>query len=181
MLCALLLAATATANTAVYRCVGAHGETLFSDRPCSATDMAVEPDTSSDSLDGARGNWLENCATSANDLRDRVAAAFDNHDVNLLGGLFLWRGMSTRSAYQHMRELRELVRQPLAGLSIDGAPAWQADSGGYGALPNDANTWLSVTVASDNNLSAHADAAAAPAVVHQFALIERHACVWLSF
>lgn len=180
LLFAMLLAtptATATTKTVVYRCVGAHGETVFSGMPCSATEMAVEPGAADD--DG-HADWLDHCATSANDLRDRVAAAFDSQDVNLLGNLFLWRGISNRVAYRHMRDLRQLVHQPLAGLSIGGAPAWQADSGGYGSLPDDANTWLSLSVAGDD-ASTQTSVANAPLVEHQYALVERHACVWLSF
>lgn len=176
----VLLIPAAKANTVVYRCVGTHGETVFSGLPCDATAMAAEGDANA--ANDGQDTWLDNCASSANDLRDRVAAAFDSHDVNLLGGLFLWRGISNRNAYQHMRDLRELVRQPLAGLSLDGAPAWQAESNGYGALPDDANTWLSLAVGGDDNgASAQDPNVAQPTVEHQFALVERSACIWLTF
>lgn len=180
LLCALLVTSAANADTRVYRCVGAHGEVAFSGMPCSTTNMTVEPGTGA--TDDGHAQWLNSCATSARDLRDRVAAAFDSDDVNLLGGLFLWRGVSNRTAYRRMRKLRQLVDQPLAGLSLDGAPRWQADSGGYGALPTDANTWLSVTVAGDNHQPfAQAGDGAAPMVQHQYALVQRNACVWLTF
>ncbi|HET6632043.1 MAG TPA: DUF4124 domain-containing protein [Rhodanobacteraceae bacterium] len=179
----LALGSGAPVATTVYRCVGAHGEMVFTGRPCSDAGLAVDSrdvGTMGGSF-GARGrdddgpgaDWIGRCADSANELRQRVATAFDSHDVNSLGLLFLWRGMGTREAYRHMRELHALVQQPLAGVDLGGAPLWLADSDGYGALPDGSGAWLRIET--DPGVDGGAT------LEHRYPLAERHACVWLTF
>jgi hypothetical protein len=166
---AIWLALALSGNGNVYRCVGAHGEPVFSGQPCNSSDnraIAAPVPAPDDGWNGA-------CAASADELRDRVAAAFDSGNVNALGALFLWRGYGTRSAYARMRELRTLLKQPLAGIDLVGPSDWVADTAGYGELPAYEPSWLSIDVA-DNR----ADGAL---VEHRYALIERDSCVWLGF
>lgn len=154
--------------SSVYRCVGSHGETVFSGQPCNTPAepalRAEEPTTPI--ID-------DHCASSANELLERVLLVFDGGDVNALGGLFLWRGFGTRSAYARMRELRQLLLRPLVRVDLGGPPDWIADTAGYGRLPGDGASWIIIETAGDD--------IGAPTQVQRFALSERDGCVWLEF
>ena len=127
-LCLLVLLACvplARAQQPVYRCIGAHGEPVFSGQPCGTP--APPPDRSaSEQGDLSRGA----CTASPPELRQAIAAAFTAHDVNRLAGLILWQGMDKASARAALHGLSAWLKQPLAGIAIEyanGPPS--ADSG----------------------------------------------------
>lgn len=107
-----LIACAPLAHAQIYRCIGAHGEPVFSGQPCG------NPVSSSSSA-GAMGNSFGDvCAASPQALRQAIAEAFTTHDVNRLAGLILWRGMDQASARSTLRSLAEWLRQPLSGIAI---------------------------------------------------------------
>ena len=63
------------------------------------------------------------CATSAADLRERIAATIAVHDPNALAGLLSWRDVSGGVANQRMRALRTLVRGPLIAIDSEDSGA----------------------------------------------------------
>lgn len=118
ILCLVALAACAPlahaqSQTQVYRCIGAHGEPVFSGQPCGT------PVSPSGAAAAAQGSGFGDvCAGSPQALRQAIAGAFDTHDVNRLAGLILWRGMDQASARATLRSLSAWLKQPLAGIAI---------------------------------------------------------------
>lgn len=155
-----------TASADVHRCLGAHGEIVYSGQACASLGADVAPSYTHNQM------WITGCAANADELLDRVAAAFDSGDVNLLGGLFLWRGFGTRNAYQHMRRLGEMLEHPLADVDLITTRPWNDNPGYYRNLrelkPSSLAIWL-------------ADKTAVAPVEHRFAVVERDGCTWLSF
>jgi len=113
-LCLLVLAACAPLTHAqVYRCIGAHGEPVFSGQPCG-TPMPATSAGASMQVGGFGGV----CAASPEVLRRSIADAFTSHDVNRLAGLILWQGMDQASARATLHSLAAWLKQPLAGIAI---------------------------------------------------------------
>lgn len=156
-----------TGANGVFRCVGAHGETILSDQPCnSAGNRALTaPPAKSRPL-------FQHCALTPSELRQRVLLAFDDHDVNALSALFLWRGYRTRSAYAGMRELRSLLAQPLLGIELGGPTTWVPARNGFGLEPAYTPSWLSIQFS---------DPTSSQPMVRQFPLLAQDGCNWLSF
>lgn len=162
----LLASLLGTASTDVHRCLGAHGEIVYSGQTCTSLGAEMEPSYTGNQM------WTHGCAANADDLLDRVAAAFDTRDVNLLGGLFLWRGFGTRNAYQHMRKLGEMLEHPLADVDLITTRPWNDNPRHYRSLPDLKPSSLAIWLADKTTI--------AP-VEHRFALVERDGCTWLSF
>lgn len=115
LLCLIVLASCATvAHAQVFRCIGAHGEPVFSGQPC-ANPVPV-PGDSVVAQDG--GNFGQVCVASPQALRDAIAAAFFSRDVNRLAGLLLWTGFNQASARDTLRSLADWLKQPLAGIAV---------------------------------------------------------------
>lgn len=127
------------AHADVHRCFGANGEPVFTDQPCGAQDHSpgasanglapVETASAPEAGDLASAA----CPASPQALRDRIAAAFAGHDPNLIAGMLDWRGYDHDSASASMRELRDWLKQPLAGIQLQGPPDPS------GAQPGDAD------------------------------------------
>jgi hypothetical protein len=82
----------AHAQTAVYRCIGEHGEISFSSTRCAGASAAAAPSSDAPSTiapEGARAK--STCLASAEALRDVVAEAFSRRDANALAGVMRWR------------------------------------------------------------------------------------------
>lgn len=125
LLClALLWAMPHAAQAQIYRCVGAHGEPVFSGQPCGPP--APPPGTM-----GALGSGFgAYCAPSPAALRQAIAQAFAAHDVNRLAGLILWRGMDQAAARRELGALATWLQQPLAGIATTYAGGAPPDSAG---------------------------------------------------
>ena len=103
----------------IHRCIGRDGEPVFTAKPCVDESLVMAP-----ALGGSAapaGPSMHVCPLSPQELRDRVAAALQERDVNRLAGLMLWNGDSQRDAVDVLRRLAALVRQPVNGLAL--APA----------------------------------------------------------
>jgi hypothetical protein len=113
ILCLLAFAACAPlAHAQIYRCVGAHGEPVFSGQPCG------NPAPASSNAAATGNAYVDVCAASPQALRQAIGEAFTTHDVNRLAGLILWRGMDQASARSTLRSLAEWLKQPLTGVAI---------------------------------------------------------------
>ena len=182
-LCLLALLACAPlvcAQTAqpVYRCIGAHGEPVFSGQPCGTP--APTPGTSA-AVHGTGFSAV--CAASPEALRQAISGAFAAHDVNQLAGLILWHGMDQGSARTTLRSLAAWLKQPLTGIAFTraaGPPFTDTDSG-----PSPVTT-------SGEPAGASSVAAAPPTgfgvstggvdgTTRDFGLIESGGCWWLTF
>ncbi|TAN06914.1 MAG: hypothetical protein EPN36_03085 [Rhodanobacteraceae bacterium] len=115
--CLLALVACAPlahAQQHVYRCIGTHGEPVFSGQPCGTP--APQPGQTAGTQAIATGGA---CAASPQALRQDIARAVAKHDANRMAGLILWRGMDQASAQATLRGLSTWLQQPLAGIAID--------------------------------------------------------------
>ncbi|MEO7323579.1 MAG: hypothetical protein ABIW82_01985 [Dokdonella sp.] len=109
----------------VHRCVGLHGEIVFSGLSCAAsaaTGTEFLPAAATAPLPAA-----DSCAASRSELRERMVAAIARHDPNALAGMLRWRGVGGEAAKGRLRTLRDLARRPL--LAIDGVADTPADDG----------------------------------------------------
>ena len=182
MLCLLGLLACAVAahaqtqtQTPIYRCVGAHGEPKFSSQPCGTEVML--PAGAATVQDAGSGHGRV-CAGSPQVLREAIAGAFQDHDVNRLAGLILWRGIDQASARARLRFLADWLKQPLDGIAIayptgpppaetGPAPIVSAGAGGATAVPALAPSGFEVSTAGDG--------------VRDFGIAESDGCWWLTF
>jgi len=117
---ALLLAAlamSAQAQGGVRRCIGANGEPVFSDRPCKLAPVPERGDDIDYALPLVAP--MQTCPTSPQELRDRVAAAFDGRNAIALSGLMLWDGYGRGDATATLRELARLIEEPLITIELD--------------------------------------------------------------
>lgn len=126
----VLLAADADTQPAaaqrVHRCVGQHGEIVFSGLPCSGESAAIAGVSAI--ADGATTAPLPQqaavsaaCPASREELRERIAAAIARRNANGFASLLRWNGIGGGGANSRMRELRDLTQRPL--LTIDDGDA----------------------------------------------------------
>ncbi|MEO5560143.1 MAG: hypothetical protein ABIO49_09825 [Dokdonella sp.] len=110
----------------VHRCVGLHGEIVFSGLSCAAsasTGTELSPAAAAAPLPAA-----DSCPVSRSELRERIVATIARHDPNALAGMLSWRGVGGEAAKDRLRTLRDLTRRPL--LAIDGIAVTQSDDEG---------------------------------------------------
>jgi len=127
----LLASATAQAQDGnIHRCIGENGEPTFSDQKCSSLNGTNPTEPQTTAPDQSPYNALpttrsatpaitQTCATSADDLRNRVAALLGASNAIGFSGLFLWDGLGQGSAMAPLRDLATLVREPLIAVDLD--------------------------------------------------------------
>ncbi|HET9033267.1 MAG TPA: hypothetical protein VFN25_10210 [Dokdonella sp.] len=114
----------------IHRCIGENGEPTFSDQKCSALKAspapampAATPDQTGNQHDPltryAVPPTTQTCAISAEDLRNRVVAAFATANGVSLSGLFLWEGFGQVSAIAALRDLARLIGEPLISVDVE--------------------------------------------------------------
>jgi uncharacterized protein DUF4124 len=119
----------ADAQTAVYRCIGEHGEISFSSTRCAGASAPVPASSEAPSTIAPEASRAKStCPASAEALRDVVAEAFSRRDANTLAGVMRWDGVGSGAATSRMRELADLTARPLLGIDLDS---------GYDARPRD--------------------------------------------
>lgn len=115
------------------RCIQPDGTAVFTDRRCEdvgASNRRYRPPTAPAQA-GARQRAYLQCPRSAQDMMERVGAAVASGDVNRLGALYLWNGLSADRANQVMDRLETIVRRPLLDIQpILSAPAPSAAADG---------------------------------------------------
>lgn len=108
-LAAWLLPPTATAQ--VSRCVDRNGNSVFTDRPCEALDSASRVPRGGATRRGSA--YRGACARSLPVLIRDLSAAIESRDVNRLGMLYLWAGVSDAQAVLAYNRLQSIVERPL--------------------------------------------------------------------
>ena len=103
----------------IHRCIGRDGEPVFTAKPCADESLVMAPALAGSAAPA--GPSMHVCPQSPQALRDRVALALQERDVNKLAGLMLWNGDTQHDAVDVLRRLAALVRQPVDGLAL--APA----------------------------------------------------------
>ena len=178
----LLLCVARNAHAQIHRCIGAQGEPVFTDQPCGSSGLSVDAAsgtgnqdreyTVGNATDAGPVRFAAACPRSPQQVRDRVAVAFNDDNPNALAGLFDWRGYSHTGANAKLKEFSRWLKQPLVGVQFAGAldPS--------GAQPGDADympvnpTGLTVLTQPRGVLAADG---------HSFGLVQRGGCWWLNF
>ena len=171
------------AQAQVHRCIGAQGEPVFTDQPCGSAELSVDlasgnfdrndPANASSSGSAGTGTAIAaTCPRSPQQVRERIAVAFNDNNPNALAGLFDWRGFSHQSADARLKDFIQWLKHPLVGVQFSGA----ADPSG--AQPEDADytaanpTGLTVLTQSSGELAPDA---------RSFGVMQKGGCWWLSF
>lgn len=182
----LAIAPFAHAQSHVFHCIGAHGEPVFSGQPCGnpvspPTLMgASNTDNFAGSFAGGRGGV---CAASPGALRQSIAGAFANRDVNRLAGLILWRGIDQSSARAALRSLAEWLKQPLLGIAsahADGPPDVDADADAA-PLASSESIAKASAVAPQGPGAFEISTGGADGRTRDFGVTEFGGCWWLTF
>jgi hypothetical protein len=103
----------------VHRCVGRHGEIVFSGLACNASESADYSAGATATTSAAPP--ADSCPASQQELRDRLAGAIARHDANTIAGMLRWRGVGAAAASERLRALRDLVKFPLLALDVAGS------------------------------------------------------------
>jgi hypothetical protein len=161
----------------VYRCIGAHGEPVFSGQPCGTP--APAPATNAPAQASA---FSAVCAGSPQALRQAIAGAFAAHDVNQLAGLILWNGMGQNSARATLRALAAWLKQPLTGIAIAraaGPPLADANAGPSPASTTEPASASSVAASPPTGFDI--STGGVDGTTRDFGLVESGGCWWLTF
>jgi hypothetical protein len=125
LLSALALAlppAGAQAQSTVNRCVGADGQTVFSDRRCE--DLGTTTRMPPAALrDGETGLYRYGCPRRLSELVGLLRTAVETHDVNRLSSLYLWGDVSDATANRVLSQLEGIADRTL----VDIAPMYPAE------------------------------------------------------
>ena len=112
--------AQADDGQSVHRCIGEHGEIVFSGVACgpasradSRTDVAQRADPH-DAL-------ALICPKSPDALRTVFADALTRRDTNAIASLVRWQGVGGAQARGRLQEIAELSARPLIGIELGGA------------------------------------------------------------
>jgi len=176
----LACAPLAHAQTAqpVYRCIGAHGEPVFSGQPCGTP--APTPGTSTP-VQGSGFSAV--CAASPEALRQAIAGAFAAGDVNQLAGLILWHGMDQGSARSTLRSLAAWLKQPLTGIAFThaaGPPSTDTDTGPLPATTSSEPARAS-SIAALPPTGFDVSTGGVDGTTRDFGVVESGGCWWLTF
>lgn len=177
------LCVTRGAQAQIHRCIGAQGEPVFTDQPCGSAELSVAVATGSldhDDQTGAANTAsatgstpiAATCPRSPQQVRDRIAVAFNDNNPNALAGLFDWRGFSHAGADAQLKDFSRWLKHPLVGVQFSGA----ADPSG--AQPDD----LDYTPSAPSGLTVLTQISGEPVpAARSFAMTEKGGCWWLSF
>lgn len=111
---------------AIQRCVGEHGEVMFTpscpgtatpprQRPSNQARIVIAPAPASGS-----------CARTPQQLEQQVRSALTTRNGIRLSGLALWRGVSARAARGEARELLQLLKAGSASVVLEATSAYPA-------------------------------------------------------
>lgn len=110
--------AEGTVQQTVHRCIGRHGEIVFSGLTCTEADAATRPADARKpaSTSESTRNADMSCPATRERLRERIATAVASHDSNMIASVMRWRGVAAGAAGRRLRELALLTRGPLLAL-----------------------------------------------------------------
>lgn len=102
------------AHAQVKRCTTNSGATVYTDRPCSTIGASDRlPRGQHIGLTSARRSG---CARNLQDLIYEITAATDQHDVNRLGAVYHWVGVSPEVGDRILDRLQAIVDRPLVDI-----------------------------------------------------------------
>ena len=149
----------------MHRCVGAHGEPVFSDRPCDAGHAAPDAAGSVGHIDSAATLIQGRCAASPEELRDLVISAMRTRDTIAFSGLILWTQSGAGAVREQLRTLATLTNEPLHSAELE----LTTDADG---LPSGGQTLLLRTLRNADRVPQMAET--------RYALVNRDGCWWLA-
>jgi hypothetical protein len=173
----------AFAQTAVYRCIGEHGEISFSSTRCAGAAAPSNPEAPTTiAPEGARAK--NTCPASAEALRDVVAEAFARRDANTLAGVMRWDGVGSGAASSRRRAPADLTARPLLGIDIDAGydarPRGDPRDDPY-LQPDEPAPARPRRDADDALLVVHTGSLDGGASEHEFHLTPAGGCYWLDW
>ena len=122
------LAQTADDGQTIHRCIGEHGEIVFSGVACGGAEIRVDPRPASGApTTDAASAVAMTCPRSPTELRDLVANALARRDTNAITSLMRWDGVGGAEARQRLKDIAELGQRPLLGVDLDADAALAAD------------------------------------------------------
>ncbi len=108
-------AAPAHAQSAVNRCIGADGQTVFSDRRCE--DLGSTTRMPAALRDGETGLYRYGCPRRLSELVGLLRTAVEAHDVNRLSSLYLWGDVSDATANRVLSQLEAIADRRLVDIA----------------------------------------------------------------
>jgi hypothetical protein len=116
----------------VHRCIGEHGEIVFSGVACGGaevggTDVRAVPRPSSSPATDAASAVAMTCPRSPVELRDLFANALSRRDTNAITSLVRWNGVGGAEARERLKEIAELGQRPLIGVELDSDASFAKD------------------------------------------------------
>jgi hypothetical protein len=178
----LLPTGEALAQSAIHRCVDAHGNPVFTDRTC-ASQQATPVTSSAADVPAATGTPpmppATLCAASLPALKQAVIDAFAGRDPNRLAGLMLWRGYGSHSVVADIRSLGQLMQQPLLGIHVVGGDDEDTDATDPPASTGGIAGEAPVAAAAPALILSTSDAAGGPPQQSTFPVVARAGCLWL--
>jgi hypothetical protein len=103
----------------IHRCIGEHGEIVFSGIACAGTEVRAAPRTSSSPTAAPTTAVAMACPRSPDELRDVFADALTRRDTNAIASLVRWDGVGGAEARQRLKDIAELGQRPLIGVELD--------------------------------------------------------------
>jgi hypothetical protein len=153
---------------AVHRCIGEHGEIVFSGVSCGASEIAApHPAQGSATIATKSMAATTTCAASIDTLRTLIADALAHRDANAIAGILRWDGVGGGEARERMSQLAELAARPLLGVDIAAAGFNDSDD----SAPGDPGTLMVRTGSSEEGEMRE----------HAFRISARGGCYWLDW
>jgi hypothetical protein len=103
----------------VHRCIGEHGEIVFSGVACGGAEVRADPRSSSSPAIDAASAVAMTCPRSPAELRDLFANALSRRDTNAITSLVRWNGVGGAEARERLKEIAELGQRPLIGIELN--------------------------------------------------------------
>ena len=108
----------ATVRAEVHRCTTPDGESVYTDKSCSAIG-AIDRLPSLPGDHAPRGSsslYRSGCSRTLSDLVNQISAAVEARDVNRLASVYQWSGISNESANRILDRLEAVVNRPLVDI-----------------------------------------------------------------
>ncbi|WP_028917917.1 DUF4124 domain-containing protein [Pseudoxanthomonas sp. J35] len=125
--CLLLAAPDAARAQQVHRCLGADGQAVYTDQPCSALGASERPSpqpaTDGAVLDATQRMFRDGCPRRLSQLVLEIQGAIQARDVNRLASIYDWQGVPRSAAPRILDRLEAMVQNPL----VDIGPVYPAD------------------------------------------------------
>jgi len=113
MAASLSIVPATNARAEVHRCTTTGGESVYTDKPCSAIGAIDRLPRTQAGPAGASRLYRSSCSRTLQDLVYELTSAIDSRDVNRLAGLYDWAGMSSSRANDIMDRLDAIAQRPL--------------------------------------------------------------------